>query len=165
MEVVSRLSVKKSSIYAALVLLFTTILVFVLLYHPDGVSLSEYLNEEKVIRWESEVVGWAVSLILVITQLFILYRLIFHGRIGIWLVGDRLSYIDINSPIFIKTINVGDILSAQISTKELTRVTGIFLTLRGGRNMCIPTRLLENSRSVILDKINQLTHTSAGKEG
>jgi len=157
--VIAHFSKRKSLIYTLSFLVACVLMYVATLYHPPGVSVSEYLHSKGLFRYEFAVAAWVCGALLIVRQIIILNQVIAHGSSAIWAAHDRLYYLNIFSGIFYRSVLLSDILEFELRTDIAAR-GGVVIRLRNGQERMISTWLLLEPTDAVMARLRAAQSTA-----
>jgi hypothetical protein len=122
------------------------------LYHPAGMTLTEYMNSKGMFRYVCAIIARACGALLIIRQITILKQIIMHRSSALWTAHDTLFYLNIYWDVIYRSVPLSEIVDFKIQSGFAARA-GIVMRLRSGQQRVISTWLLSEPADVVMSRL------------
>ena len=156
MTVLAKMSLPLGMFYSIMWLLACGAILTASLYHPDDLSLEDYLENKGLFRYEIAITCWFACALVALRQIVILKQLLFSGQRVIWADGKKIYYLNLFSSILVSSVQREEIVAVFAGNREFFDRRGVILSLRDQSEVFISTWVMIDSAEMIAGRIREL---------
>ena len=152
----ARMSLSLGLLYSIMWLLACGVILYVSVYHPDGLSLKDYLESEGLFRYELAIICWCSVVLVVLRQIVLLKQLLLNGQRAIWANSTKIYYLDVFSSILVSSVKQEEIVAVFAGNRGSFDRRGIILSLRDQKEVFVSTWVMTDSAEMIAKRVGDL---------